>query len=305
MQPFSIVSLSGQEMFSEINFSLFLPLQNSNVVYLETFCANSVSGDGGTLHRAAFSQNKENLCLFTLCLLPPLQTQYCELEVRLLNIGILEVSRLLVDFFLRPLRPCDPGVAKKWTKYLNIRIVKGVPEILIVLPSLKSKIFGFSHWLLNWPRTSPANFWVHAQRKMAQNCPKRHFFKNSSKIGKRTKQMSFPSFWGDIDVKKLSPFFDLAEQSSTFGHLNIIGSFDDLDQKCQYSGAQKKRRPLFHANIPPKWWNRHLFCAFTNFGWEISKFQKLPFLDRFEPFFFEHWPKSWLEMCWINLRASD
>ena len=113
MQPFSIVSFSGQEMFSEINFSLFLPLQNSNVVYLETFCANSVSGDGGTLHRAAFSQNKENLCLFTLCLLPPLQTQYCELEVRLLNIGILEVSRLLVDFFLRPLRPCDPGVAKK------------------------------------------------------------------------------------------------------------------------------------------------------------------------------------------------
>ena len=163
-------------MFSEINFSLFLPLQNSNVVYLETFCANSVSGDGGTLHRAAFSQNKENLCLFTLCLLPPLQTQYCELEVRLLNIGILEVSRLLVDFFLRPLRPCDPGVAKKWTKYLNIRIVKGVPEILIVLPSLKSKIFGFSHWLLNWPRTSPANFWVHAQRKTAQNCPKRELF---------------------------------------------------------------------------------------------------------------------------------
>ena len=25
-------------------------------------------------------------------------------------------------------------------------------------------------------------------------------------------------------------------------------------------------RPLFHANIPPKWWNRCLFYSFTTFG---------------------------------------
>ena len=55
-----------QEMLSEINFSLFLPLQNSNVVYLESFCANTVSEDSVPLHRAAFSRNKENLCLFSV-----------------------------------------------------------------------------------------------------------------------------------------------------------------------------------------------------------------------------------------------
>ena len=53
-------------MLSEINFSLFLPLQNSNVVYLEGFCANTVSEDSVPLHRAAFSRNKENLCLFSV-----------------------------------------------------------------------------------------------------------------------------------------------------------------------------------------------------------------------------------------------
>ena len=55
-----------QEKLSEINFSLFLPLQNSNVVYLESFCANTVSEDSVPLHRAAFSRNKENLCLFSV-----------------------------------------------------------------------------------------------------------------------------------------------------------------------------------------------------------------------------------------------
>ena len=58
--------LTWQEMLSEINFSLFLPLQNSNVVYLESFCANTVSEDSVPLHRAAFSRNKENLCLFSV-----------------------------------------------------------------------------------------------------------------------------------------------------------------------------------------------------------------------------------------------
>ena len=82
---FYIVSFSGQEMFSEINFSLFLPLQNSNVVYLETFCANTVSGDGAALHLAAFSRNKENLCLFTVCPLAPLQTDSCTLQYNIVK----------------------------------------------------------------------------------------------------------------------------------------------------------------------------------------------------------------------------
>ena len=32
------------------------------------------------------------------------------------------------------------------------------------------------------------------------------------------------------------------------------------------SAQIKKRRPLFHANSPSKWWNRLLFYAFTTFG---------------------------------------
>ena len=70
------------------------------------------------------------------------------------------------------------GVAKKWTKSLNIKIFKWEAEIVLTFPSLNSKIFGFSHWLLIWPRTSPANFWVRAQRKTAQNSPKNAIFQN-------------------------------------------------------------------------------------------------------------------------------
>ena len=37
-------------------------------------------------------------------------------------------------------------------------------------------------------------------------------------------------------------------------------------------------RPLFHANIPPKWWSRCLFYSFTTFERVISEFNigKLP-----------------------------
>ena len=31
-------------------------------------------------------------------------------------------------------------------------------------------------------------------------------------------------------------------------------------------------RPLFHANIPLKWWSRCLFYSFTTFGRVIGKF---------------------------------
>ena len=44
----------------------------------------------------------------------------------------------------------------------------------------------------------------------------------------------------------------------------------------------QKRSPPFHANIPPQWWNRHLFYVFTTFGWELGQFLNLvlfrPFL---------------------------
>ena len=66
------------------------------------------------------------------------------------------------------------------------------------------------------------------------------------------------------------------------------------------SARIQKRRPLFHANIPSKWWNR-LLCVYH--FWKKS--EKVHFLDRFEPFFFEHEPKNLNAMQKVNLRASD
>ena len=37
----------------------------------------------------------------------------------------------------------------------------------------------------------------------------------------------------------------------------------------------KKRRPLFNANIPPKWCVARLFYAIITFGWVLSQFSKI------------------------------
>ena len=58
-----------------------------------------------------------------------------------------------------------------------------------------------------------------------------------SRNRKSDKMSITPLFWGDIGVKKWSLFF----VSST-------------------------RSPTFSRQRPQKWWNRHLFCAFTTFG---------------------------------------
>ena len=44
---------------------------------------------------------------------------------------------------------------------------------------------------------------------------------NSPKSGKRIKQMSIPPFWGDVGVKKWSPFLDSGARSPIFGHLKM------------------------------------------------------------------------------------
>ena len=46
----------------------------------------------------------------------------------------------------------------------------------------------------------------------------------SSKSGKHMKQMSNPPFWGDVGVKKWSPFLDSGALSPIFGHLKM-GTF--------------------------------------------------------------------------------
>ena len=66
----------------------------------------------------------------------------------------------------------------------------------------------------------------------------------------------------------------------------------------------KKPRPLFNANIPPKWWITCLFYAFITFGWVLSQFLKIPFFGLFwcrfpsymakklkVPFYNRRWPQ--------------
>ena len=88
--------------------------------------------------------------------------------------------------------------------------------------------------------------------------------------------MSTPPFWGDVGMKKWSPFLVLGTRSTIFWHLKT-GTFAKSAQfgvqKNGTLGARnKKRRPLFHVNIPPKWWKRHLFPAFITFEWVLSQF---------------------------------
>ena len=61
-----------------------------------------------------------------------------------------------------------------------------------------------------------------------------------------------------------------------FGHLKM-GTFGksahfQVPKNGTSSARIKKPRPLFHANIPPKWWSRCLFYSFTTFGRVIGKF---------------------------------
>ena len=55
-------------------------------------------------------------------------------------------------------------------KNINFQIFKMLPKILVSLPLRSSKIFGLSHWLLNWPRARPPKFENPHYRVKIQNC---------------------------------------------------------------------------------------------------------------------------------------
>ena len=76
------------------------------------------------------------------------------------------------------------------------------------------------------------------------------------------KQTCYPPFWGDVGIKKWSPFLDSGAQSPIFWHLKT-GTFGESARfqvlKNGSSDAEtKKRRPFVNANYPPKWWNLEL-----------------------------------------------
>ena len=122
-----------------------------------------------------------------------------------------------------------------------------------------------------------------------KNGPKKDKFldwlKTHSKVLNAKKQKCSTPFWGDVGIKKWSCFFCFGARSAIFCHLKP-GTFAKSARfqvpKNGTSGAEtKKRRPLFNANIPPKWCRALLFQAFSTFGWVLGQSKNLPFFGLF------------------------
>ena len=110
---------------------------------------------------------------------------------------------------------------------------------------------------------------------------------NPPKSAKRIKQTCSTPFWGDVGIKKWSPFFYFDTRSAIICHLETdTFAKSDRFQMPKYgtSGAKtKKRRSLFNANIPTKLCRTRLFYAFSTFGWALSQLKKIGFLAPFHP----------------------
>ena len=78
--------------------------------------------------------------------------------------------------------------------------------------------------------------------------------------------MCNPPFWGERWHEEVVSVIGFGPLKSNFGHLKMgifveKGHFQ-VPKKGTSSTRTQKRRSLFHANIPPKWWNRHLLFEF-------------------------------------------
>ena len=134
--------------------------------------------------------------------------------------------------------------------------------------------------------------------------------KNPPKSAKCIKQTCSLPFWGDVGIEKWSPFFCSGTRSAIFWHLKT-GTFGKSARfqtaKNSTSGAEtKKQRPLFNANIPPKWCRTRLFYAFIIFGWVLSQFSKiahfLSFLRRFYCYMGEKLKLPWYQGRWPQIK---
>ena len=79
------------------------------------------------------------------------------------------------------------------------------------------------------------------------------------------KPTAMPSFLGDAGLIKVVFVFGFGHSKSHFwapqnGHFWHF----QVPENATLSARIKKRRPLFHANTPPKWWTRYLFHVFTS-----------------------------------------
>ena len=64
--------------------------------------------------------------------------------------------------------------------------------------------------------------------------------------------------------------------------LFILGPIFRCPKMGLWAPESKKRRPLFHANTPPKWWTRYLFHVFTSKS--------------------DFWPFYWFWIFWLRFQ---
>ena len=119
------------------------------------------------------------------------------------------------------------------------------------------------------------------ERKRAQNVQNSEFAYYASKSGKWIKQTPTPPFWGDVGVKKWSPFLVWCARSPIFGRLNM-GIFGQNCQKCPCSGAQKwdferpkpKTETTFSRQHPPKMVEQTFVSCVFQFWMSIKQILK-------------------------------
>ena len=153
-------------------------------------------------------------------------------------------------------------------------------------------MFGFSLILQKWPRALHYNFWVRAQRKAAQNGPKSAFFEylliSHPKVKNAWNKCPFHNFGGMLAWKSGLSFW-IPTLKVAFLGTRIWALLAKIAESAHIkvpkngtlSVGIQKLRPLFHANIPPKWWCRCLFYSFSTFGRVIGKFWILNILSSF------------------------
>ena len=89
-------------------------------------------------------------------------------------------------------------------------------------------------------------------------------------------------FGGCSREKVVSVFWFGRSKSHFWAPENAKSAHFQVPENGTSSARIKKRRPLFHANTPPKWWTRYLFHVFTSKS--------------------DFWPFYWFWIFWLRFQ---
>ena len=87
------------------------------------------------------------------------------------------------------------------------------------------------------------------------------------------KQVSIPPFLGIVGTKSGLRFQIWADFQFFWPKITKFGRFR-VPKNGNLDAQIRKRTPLFVANYPQKWWNRHLFHINIIFGGVLGEFCK-------------------------------